>query len=122
MYQSNTILYAAGHLLCRSRSSHIIAARNLSDGPSQKFPYATTLKSDGFGVDHQQKGHICDVSAGIKEDGEGTARGQQIEKPPGDPMVEQELITMHVPLCITWCSSEVAKRCVHSNSSALLLT
>lgn len=60
-------------------------------------------KWDGFGVDHQQKGHICDVEsaglAGIKENGEGTARDQQTEKPPGDPMVEQELITMHAPLC-----------------------
>lgn len=65
----------------------------------RSFLTTTTLKSDGFGVDHQQKGHICDVSAGIKEDGEGTARGQQIEKPPGNPMVEQELITLHVPLC-----------------------
>lgn len=36
------------------------------------------LKWDGFGVDHQQKGHVCDVSAGIKE-GEGTARGKQME-------------------------------------------
>lgn len=65
----------------------------------RRFLSTATLKWDVFGVDHQQKGHICDVSAGIKEDGEGTARGKQMEKPPGDPMVEQELVTMHVSLC-----------------------
>lgn len=51
----------------------------------RSFLSTTTLKWDVFGVDHQQKGHVSDVSAGIKEDGEGTARGQQMEKPPGDP-------------------------------------
>lgn len=66
---------------------------------ARSFLPTATLKWDGFGVDHHQKGHICDVSAGIKEDREGTARGKQMEKPPGNPMVEQELVTMHVSLC-----------------------
>lgn len=39
----------------------------------RSFLTTANLKCDGFGVYHQQKGHICDVSAGIKEGGEGTA-------------------------------------------------
>lgn len=54
----------------------------------RSFLSTATLKWEVFGVDHQQKGHICDVSAGIKEDGEGTARGKQMVKPPDDPVVE----------------------------------
>ena len=65
----------------------------------RSFFSTATLQWDGFGVDHQQKGHICDVLAGVKEDGEGTARGKQMEKPPGNPTVEQELVTVSVSLC-----------------------
>lgn len=46
----------------------------------RSFFFTATLNGDVFGVDHQQKGHICDAPAGIKEGGEGTARGKQMEK------------------------------------------
>lgn len=39
----------------------------------RSFPSTSNLKCDSFGDDHQQKGHICDLSAIIKEGGEGTA-------------------------------------------------
>lgn len=64
----------------------LTAARSLSDVPARSVLSTGTLRWGAFGVDRQQKGHICDdVSAGIKEDREGTARGKQMEKPPGDP-------------------------------------
>lgn len=88
--------------------------------PLRSLLSTATLKWGVFGVDRQQKGHICDdVSAGIKEHREGTARGKQMEKPPGDPRVEQGLVTTACPSAVMWCSSKVAKRCVHRNSSAL---
>lgn len=91
--------------------------------PARSLLSTATLRWGVFGVDQQQKGHICDdVSAGIKEDREGTARGKQMEKLPGDPRVEQGLITTTCPPAVMWCSSKVAKRCVHRNSSALLST
>lgn len=91
--------------------------------PARSLLSTATLKWGVFGVDWQQKGHICDdVSAGIKEDREGTARGKQMEKPPGDPRVEQGLVTTTCPSAVMWCSSKVAKRCVHRDSSALLST
>lgn len=39
----------------------------------RSFLSTSNLKCDSFGDDHQQKGHICDLSAIIKEGGEGTA-------------------------------------------------
>lgn len=73
-------------------------------------------------TDSKKGTFVMMVSAGIKEDREGTARGKQVEKPPGDPRVEQRLVTTTCPSAVMWCSSKVAKRCVHRNSSALLST